>query len=308
LSGYYRLYGIARAFGPPTNFEGSHSSLYRTEGDGTVSDISELAGIQIVNPSTGTPTGKALGVAPIDFDRDGNATGTRGIDAALYRNDHQLGFFMGNFAGEMPSMCASQLASLFVDEVIVAGSGAATRLVLTFGLFLFGADLDGRLDLLQTNGHLEEDINTVQLNHRQSTQLFWNADPESQVVFVPIETARTADLACPSVRRGAAYADIDGDGDQDVILTQVGVQPLLLRNDQTLVHHCLRTKLVGRVDNRDAVSAGIELNAGGITQRHQVMPTRSSLSQVELPVTFEVGRTDRIDSILIIDQPENGED
>ena len=75
LSVNYRLDGIGRAFGPPTNFEDSHSSLYRNEGDGTLSDISELAGIQIVNPSTGTPMGKALGLAPIDIDRDGNATG-----------------------------------------------------------------------------------------------------------------------------------------------------------------------------------------------------------------------------------------
>ena len=340
LSVNYRLDGIGRAFGPPTNFEGSHSSLYRNEGDGTFSDISELAGIQVVNPSTGTPMGKALGLAPIDvdrdgwidlvvandtvrnfffhnrgkglfeevgagsglaFDRDGNATGAMGIDAALYRNDHQLGFFIGNFAGEMTSLYASQLPSLFADEAIVAGIGAATRLVLTFGLFLFDADLDGRLDLLQTNGHLEEDINVVQPSqyYRQPTQLFWNAGPESEVAFVPLETDRTADLARPIVGRGAAYADIDGDGDLDIILTQVGAQPLLLRNDQALGHHWLRTKLVGRGDNRDAVGAWIELTADGITQRRQVMPTRSYLSQVELPVTFGLGRTDRIDSLKV---------
>lgn len=149
---------------------------------------------------------------------------------------------MGNFAGEMPPLYASQLPSLFADEVIVAGIGAATRLILTFGLFLFDADLDGRLDLLQTNGHLEEDINVVQpsQHYRQSTQLFWNAGPKSEVAFVPIETDRTADLARPIVGRGTAYADIDGDGDLDVILTQV-----------------------------------------------------------ELPVTFGVGRTDRIDSLTV---------
>ena len=368
LSVDHRLDGIGRAFDPPTNFEGSHSSLYRNEGDGTFSDISELAGIQVVNPSTGTPMGKALGLAPIDvdrdgwidlvvandtvrnfffhnrggglfeevgassglaFDRDGNATGAIGIDAALYRNDHQLGFFMGNFAGEMTSLYDSQLPSLFADEAIVAGIGAATRLVLTFGLFLFDADLDGRLDLLQTNGHLEEDINVVQpsQHYPQSAQLFWNAGPESAVAFVPLETDRTADLARPIVGRGAAYADIDGDGDLDIILTQIGARPLLFRNDLALGHHWLRTKLVGRGDNRLAIVAWIELTAGGITQRRHVMPTRSSLSQVELPVTFGLGHTDRIDSLkvewpngtrqelsnvpgdslFIINQPEDGD-
>ena len=116
---------------------------------------------------------------------------------------------------------------------------------------------------------------------------------------MPLETDRTADLARPIVGRGAAYADIDGDGDLDIILTQVRARPLLLRNDLALGHHWLRTKLVGRGSNRDAIGAWIELTAGGITQRRQVMPTRSYLSQVELPVTFGLGRTDRIESLKV---------
>ena len=103
----------------------------------------------------------------------------------------------------------------------------------------------------------------------------------------------------PIVGRGAAYADIDADGDLDVIVTQVGDRPLLLRNDQELGHHWIRLVLEGRLPNLDAIGAWIELQAGGVTQRRQVMPTRSYLSQVELPVTFGLGQAEVIDSIRI---------
>jgi len=101
------------------------------------------------------------------------------------------------------------------------------------------------------------------------------------------------------VGRGAAFADIDSDGDLDVVLTQIAGSPLLLRNDQTLGHHWLRVKLVGKGVNRDASGAWIELTAGGVVQRRQVMPTRSYLSQVETPITFGLGTADSIDSLVI---------
>jgi hypothetical protein len=337
----YRLTGIGRAYGPPTNFPGTHSFLYRNEGNGTFVDIAAAAGIHVVHPATGKPIGKALGVMPIDvdqdgwidfivandtvrnfffhnrgdgtfaeegaqaglaFDRNGNATGAMGIDAAWYRNDDALGIVIGNFAGEMTSLYVSQETSTsFVDEAIGEGIGAASRLMLTFGAFFFDADLDGRLDLLHANGHIEQDINVVQpsQSYRQSAQLFWNAGAAAQATFIPAPLDRTGDLARPIVGRGAAYADIDNDGDLDVVLTQVGDRPLLLRNDQNFAYHWLRIKLIGQRDNRDAIGARIELSAGGVTQRRFVMPTRSYLSQVELPVTFGLGRAERVDTLKI---------
>ncbi|HVS02540.1 MAG TPA: CRTAC1 family protein [Thermoanaerobaculia bacterium] len=337
----YRLTGIGRAYGPPLNYQGTYPYLYRNEGDGTFTEVSQAAGLHIDNPATGVPVAKSLAVAPIDvdgdgwidlmvandtvrnfffrnrgdgtfeetaeffglaYDRDGSATGAMGIDAAAYRNDGDVGFAIGNFANEMTSLFVSQGdPTLFADEAITEGIGAPTRIALSFGLLLFDYDLDGRLDLAQANGHLEEEITKVDPSqqYRQPTQLFWNSGGAAGGrTFVEVAAAQAGDLARPLVGRGSAVADYDLDGDLDLLVVQNGGPPLLLRNDQQLGHHWLRVRLVGG-GNRDAIGAWVELTAGDVTQRRQVMPTRSYLSQSELPLTFGLGAATAIDALTV---------
>jgi hypothetical protein len=226
-----------------------------------------------------------------------------GIDAARFRNDDQIGLAIGNFANEMTALYVAQHSPTnFADEAITEGIGPASRLLLKFGIFFFDYDLDGWLDLLTVNGHLEEDISKIQASQRyaQPAQLFWNAASVGQLGFMVVPPEKAGpDLFQPIVGRGSAFADIDGDGDLDVVLTQVGGAPLLLRNDQQLGNHWLRLKLVGSSANRDAIGATVRLEAGGVTQTRQVMPTRSYLSQSELPITFGLGNADRIESLTI---------
>jgi hypothetical protein len=152
------------------------------------------------------------------------------------------------------------------------------------------------------NGHLEEEITKIQKSQRyaQPAQLFWNAGAAKQNGFlvVPPDKAGT-ELFKPVVGRGSAYADIDGDGDLDVVLTQIGGAPLLLRNDQMLKHHWLRLKLVGTKSNRSAIGAWAKVRAGDRTMSQQVMPTRSYLSQSELPLTFGLGNAERVDEVAV---------
>jgi hypothetical protein len=192
---------------------------------------------------------------------------------------------------------------MFADEAITEGVGPASRLLLKFGLFFFDYDLDGHLDVLTANGHLEEEIHKVQASqrYRQPAQLFWNRGARSGSSFVPVPTEKSgADLFQPIVGRGSAFADIDNDGDLDVVLTQVNGSPVLLRNDQVLNHQWVRFKLIGSQANRDAIGAWIQVKIGRQTLARQVMPTRGYLSQSELPVTIGLGSAKQVDSVEIL--------
>ena len=107
---------------------------------------------------------------------------------------------------------------------------------------------------------------------------------------------RSAETNGRSWRR---YADIDADGDLDVVLTAIGQKPRLLRNDQELGHSWLRFKLTGTHSNRDAIGAWVRVELADRTMERQVMPTRSYLSQVELPVTIGLGRDPQIRRVTI---------
>jgi hypothetical protein len=339
----YTLVGVGRAYGPPMNFQGAFPKLYHNDGDGRFSDVSAKAGIEIKNPATGVPVAKSLGVSPVDIDGDGwidlviandtvqnfvfhnqhngtfaeigavsgiafdsygNTRGAMGIDSAYYRNDDTLGVAIGNFANEMTALYVAQSKSKsFADEAIAEGIGPTSRLALKFGVSFIDYDLDGWLDLLSTNGHLEEEIGKVQASqhYAQPAHLFWNGWGSGRRAFVPVGAEKAgADLFKPIVGRGSACADIDGDGDLDLVLTQVGGPPLLLRNDQATGNHWLRLKLTGRVSNRDAIGALVKVCVGERCARQQVMPTRSYLSQSELPVVFGLGSKSKVDRVEIV--------
>lgn len=348
----YRLTGIGRAYGPPTNYPGDHCRLLRNESGGGVcrfEDVSAAAGIQVANPATGVAVGKALALTIVDldsdgwldiavandtvanflfhnqqdgtfkevgfdsgfaFDRNGMATGAMGIDAADYRENGRIGLAIGNFANEMSSLYVARSGRLlFTDESIVDGIGAPSRKYLSFGLFFFDVDLDGRQDLLQVNGHLEDEISTVQPSQsfEQPAQLFWNAGPDGRSAFVEVAVERAGDLlARPIVGRGSAYADIDADGDLDVVLLRNRGTPILLRNDQELGNHWLGVRLKGSRSNREGIGALVVLKAGGQTRSRLVMPSRSYLSQVQPQAWFGLGASTVVDELKVI-WPDGGE-
>ena len=268
LSQDFQLTGGGRAYGRPQAFAGSFSYLYRNDGSGRFADVSEAAGIQVRNPATQVPMGKSLAVTFADFDQDqwpdmlvandtvqnflfhnqqdgtfkevganagvafdaaGNARGAMGSDSARFRNNDSIGIAIGNFANEMSALYVAYRNKLqFVDEAVATGLGPNSRSELTFGLFFFDYDLDGRLDLFAANGHLEEDINRVQpsQHYEQAPQLFWNCGPQQRTEFVPVLASQCGDdFVRPAVGRGAAYADIDNDGDLDILLIACGKPP-----------------------------------------------------------------------------------
>ena len=330
----YTLVGVGRAYGPPTNFEGTFPYLFRNDGDGKFTDISEPSGVQVRSSVTNVPMAKSLGVSPIDldgdgwldfvvandtvhnfvfrnnkdgsfnemggisgigFDSNGKVRGAMGIDAARFRNDDSLGIGIGNFANEMTALYVSTPNNklLFTDDSIIEGVGPDSRLLLKFGLFFFDYDLDGWLDLLTANGHLEEEITKVQKSqsYAQPAQLFWNCGVTSaNGGFATVDRSKSGpDLFKPIVGRGSAFADIDGDGDLDLVFTQLQGKPLLLRNDQTLGNQWLRIKLSGKTGNLEGIGSVLKLKSGNVTQWRLVTGTRSYLSQSETVATFGLG-------------------
>ncbi len=333
----YTLIGVGRAYGPPMNFEGAFPHLYRNNDNGTFTEISAESGVQVKNPATGVPTAKTLGVAPVDYNQDGwidiavandttqnllfenqkngtfkevgalsgiafdsygNTRGAMGIDTSRFTPDGKLGVAIGNFANEMTALYVDNGIN-FTDESIPWGIGPASRLLLKFGIFFFDYDLDGRADVLTSNGHLEEEISKVQASqsYRQPAQLFWNAGDGG---FLNVSTNQAGSaLFQPIVGRGSATADMDGDGDLDVVLTQTGGVPVLLRNDQQLGHHALRLRLEGSTSNRDALGAWVEVEVGGRKQSQQVMPTKSYLSASDPTLVFGLGSATKADRVTI---------
>ncbi|HMJ64448.1 MAG TPA: CRTAC1 family protein, partial [Candidatus Binatia bacterium] len=259
--------------------------VFHNEKNGTFKEVGALSGIA--------------------FDSYGNTRGAMGIDAARYRNGKTVGVAIGNFANEMTALYVAQndAGLIYTDETISEGIGPASRLPLKFGVFFFDYDLDGRLDLLSVNGHLEEEISKIQQSQRyaQSAQLFWNTGAANGPGFAMVPEARAGGaILKPIVGRGSAFGDFDNDGDLDVVFTQTGGAPLVLRNDQALNHHWLRLRLIGKKANRDAIGAWIHVKVGDQLLARQVMPTRSYLSQSELPVTIGLGASGKVDDVEIV--------
>ena len=335
--------GANRAFGPPTTFKGGFCVLLRNDGGKFVDvseasgirvrkaelkdpmakalavapqdvDGDGLVDLAVANDTVpnflfhnlGNGKFEEIGIiSGVAFDQAGSPRGAMGTDWGDMRNDGSLCLAVANFANEMIALYVTDSPKdmQFSDMAPYYGLGAATQPPLKFGLFFFDYDLDGRLDMLSANGHLDPDVSKVQASERyeQSALLFWNTGRKKREMFASVGPKDAGeDLFKPMVGRGSAFADIDGDGDLDVVLTANGGPARLLRNEGGDQNRWIRLSLVGEKSNRDAIGAKVKVVSGDVTQRRQLFPAKGYLSSSEKTLTFGLGSAAQADSVEIV--------
>ena len=325
------LDGKNKSYCTPESYKGQSSTLYHNRGDGTFENVTQRAGLY-------DPTSKSLGVAMLDYDNDGwpdlfvandtqpnklyrnNGNGTftdnamtagvafseagvaragMGVDAADYDGSGRQSLIIGNFSNEMMALYHNEGTGLFIDEAPTSTIGKASLLTLTFGCFFFDYDLDGLPDIFAANGHVSDDINKVQqkVTYAEPPHLFRNLGKKR---FEEVTTKLGRAMQQAMVARGVAYGDFDNDGDLDLLIACNNGQARLLRNDGGNQNNLLRIKTVGTASNRDGIGAKITLKVSAQQKLWGVVKTGSSFaSQSELPLTFGLGKADKVASIEV---------
>ena len=320
--------GKEKSYCTPEAYRGSTCWLFRNRGNGTFEDVTAKSGIF-------DTSSKSLGVALIDYDRDGwpdivvandtqpnklyrnlrNGTfeeiGVRsgvafsedgraragmGIDAADFDNSGVWGLAITNFDNEMMALYRPGKSGVLSDIALASGVGAASRNSLGFGCAFFDADLDGRLDLGVVNGHIDATVRRSGAGYAQSPHLFLN---QGNGRFRDVAREAGSEFAAPKVARGLACGDFDNDGDVDLLVTTNQGPALLYRNDVSNGNRSLRLRLRGKESNRDGIGAVVRLYSSEGAQMRTVKSGSSYLSQSELAVTFGLGRDDGARRIVV---------
>ncbi len=177
----------------------------------------------------------------------------------------------------------------------VRASAARAFSALRFGVFFLDFDLDGYPDIFAANGHTEVEIERIQpkVKYKESPLMFRNLGKGR---FENVSTSLGADFSRPIVARGAAHADFDHDGDQDILVSTNNGPACLYRNDGGNRNHWLNVRLVGSKSNRSGLGAVVRVQSASGKQSDMMRSGGSYCSQSDLALTFGLGKDDRVTS------------
>jgi len=324
-----RIHGVSTYVGP-MNYPPEPDTLYRNDGDGTFTDVSAASGV-------GKDARWGMGMVCADYDGDGDTDVFVGNDVsfnALFRNDGTGKFedvglpggvavdVAGNEQGSMGIECGDydndgwldfhqtsydkQLAVLFrnlgdgsfEDVTLATRVGAGTEAQVTWGNGLVDFDSDGDRDLFIACGHIQDNVEKFDdtQQYLACNLLLMNTGDGK---FVNVSDRCGDGLAVKLASRGAAFDDLDNDGDIDVVILNSRREPTVLRNDSPAVNHWLQVHLRGTKTNRDGVGAHVKVTAGHRTQIAEVHSGRAYQSHYGMRLHFGLGKQDRIDRVEV---------
>ena len=319
-----------RSYCHPDVYRGQPPTLYHNNGDGTFSDVSKRSGV-------GIRPGNGLGVVTFDYDNDGwqdifitndqmpnflfhnNRDGTfreigysAGVAVGI---DGQFEAGMGTDAADTTGSGRSDLIVTHLDQQLArlyqnVGEGYfedatfrskisyATFHLSGFGTRFMDYDNDGARDLFMANGHV---LDNIQRYHAATTY----AEPKLMFrnvghgIFENVSDQLGADFLLPRVSRGAAIGDFDNDGDLDIIISNNGQAPQLLRNDGGNANHWFQLLLIGTRSNRDAVGARVKVTAGDLVLYDEKKGGMSYQSAQDPRLHFGLGQHPTVEEVEI---------
>jgi enediyne biosynthesis protein E4 len=323
-SGLCKYKGVPVACGPP-GLTGGKNVLYRNTGRGTFTDVSESSGITRAAGTYG------LGVSTLDFDddgwtdiyvandsnpstlyrnrrdgtfediavpagcaysQDGKPQAGMGLAIGDYDRNGTIDIFKTNFAGDTSTLYANLGDGLCEDRTFAGGIGLATRW-LGWGVGFLDLDHDGWLDLFLVNGHVYPEVEQIRTEaaYQQRKVIYRNTGTGR---FEEVTERLGPPVTTPRAGRGAAFADLDNDGDVDVAVNNVHDTPNLYRLDLAGQTSWTMLKLVGTRSNRSAIGARVRIVAGDVTLVREVRGGGSYYSQNDLRVHAGLGHATRV--------------
>ena len=317
-------------YGHPRSYEGTPDVLYRNNGDGTFTNITETAGV--TNPTEGrgmaavacdydndgfpdiyvtndtnrnflyrnngdgTFTDESLFIG-VGYDESGVAEGSMGVDCGDYNGDGWLDLIVAN--SEKVTLYKNEEGLLFIDVTADSGLQQPTLPFVGFSPLFLDYDNDGHLDLFCANGH-PQDVIEILMDHEtyaQRDQMFQN---KGDGTYMDVSETAGAYFTEALVGRAAATADYDNDGDTDIVIMNSNQRAVLLRNDGGNTNNWIGIKLVGSQNNRDGIGAKVTVSTEDMTQMREVKSGSSYASGSDTRLLFGLGEIQHIEKITIV--------
>ncbi|MEW5978265.1 MAG: CRTAC1 family protein [Acidobacteriota bacterium] len=325
-----RYRGVPVSCGP-RGLPGLADILYRNNGDGTFTDVTATAGIKdpgyygftvlwldynrdgkadIFVANDGTPnflfrnngngTFEQVGpVVGVSYSEDGLEQSCMGAAAGDVDNDGRLDLFVTNFADDTNTLYRSEGQESFSDSTIRAGLAGKSWLELGWGTGLIDFDNDGWRDIFVANGHIYPEVARLRMDtqYLQRCQLFQNT---ASGRFVEVSSRVGPDFAVPRSARGVGFADLDNDGDIDIVLNNLDARPSLLRNDRNNANHWLSLQLQGTQSNRDAFGALVTAEGPTRTLTAQVSVSDGYLGTSDKRILLGLGADTEVERLTIL--------